>query len=175
MADQHRDVDRQEADPPDAVAADDEDNAAMNTYATALADAVEASLPAWVGRAVASRLNDPITPETESEIEAAGALAARTIGPKLRALLELDIEEQWTNPLAIIRTAVEYPTPILSRLGVEAADRDETDRRLHPDDTYDLTPAAFGDLGPSVHEAGLVWGAAKAHLHLQRRKRKEMT
>lgn len=175
MADQHRDANRQEADPPETAVADDEDRAAMSRYATALADAVEVSLPAWVGLAVASRLGHPPPPETESEIEAAGALAARTIGPKLRALLALDIEDQWTNPLAIIRTAVEYPTPILARLGVEPVARDETDRRLHPDDIYDLTPAAFGDLGPSVHEAGLVWGAAKAHLHLQRRKRKEMT
>jgi hypothetical protein len=48
-------------------------------------------------------------------------------------------------------------------------ERDDAEARLHPDDVYGLVPAAFADLGPEVHDAGLVWGAAKAHVHLRRR------
>jgi hypothetical protein len=36
---------------------------------------------------------------------------------------------------------------------------------------YDLSPAAFADLDPSLREPGLTWGAAKAHVHLARRRR----
>ena len=40
-----------------------------------------------------------------------------------------------------------------------------------PDDPYDLTPGSFADVDPSLHEPGLVWGAAKAHVVLARRRR----
>jgi len=30
--------------------------------------------------------------------------------------------------------------------------------------------ASFADLGPAVQEAALAWGAAKAHVHLRRRR-----
>jgi hypothetical protein len=49
--------------------------------------------------------------------------------------------------------------------------RDEFSERNFPDDTYDLTPASFADVDPSLHEPGLEWGAAKAHVHLARRRR----
>ena len=39
-------------------------------------------------------------------------------------------------------------------------------RRNFPDDVYDLSPATFADVDPALHEPGLVWGAAKAHVHL---------
>jgi putative CocE/NonD family hydrolase len=39
-----------------------------------------------------------------------------------------------------------------------------------PDDAYDLGPASFADIDPSLHEPGLMWGAAKAHVHLARRR-----
>jgi hypothetical protein len=48
--------------------------------------------------------------------------------------------------------------------------RDEFQIRNFPDDDYDLTPAAFADVDPAHHEPGLVWGAAKAHVHLARRR-----
>ena len=43
--------------------------------------------------------------------------------------------------------------------------------RAFPDDVYDLAPASFADVDPALHEPGLVWGAAKAHVHLARRRR----
>jgi hypothetical protein len=49
--------------------------------------------------------------------------------------------------------------------------RDEFSLRNFPDDVYDLTPASFADVDPELHEPGLLWGAAKAHVHLARRRR----
>ena len=31
-------------------------------------------------------------------------------------------------------------------------------------------PAAFSDVDEDLHEPGLVWGAARAHVHLRRRR-----
>ena len=90
--------------------------------------------------------------------------------PALRALLAVDVGEQPTNPLEIIRRSVVHPTRVLAAAGVPPVERDEQARRLFPDDDYDLVPGAFGDLDPAVHEPGLHWGAAKAHVLLRRRR-----
>ena len=48
--------------------------------------------------------------------------------------------------------------------------RDDQQVHLFPDDDYDLAPANFADVDPSLAEPGLTWGAAKAYVHLQRHK-----
>ena len=146
-------------------------------YAIALADAVDAALPGWVAAAVATRLGDRAADapaDLADRVEAAGRAAVDDIGRRLRELLQLDIDEQWTNPLTLIRGAVRYPTEILAAAGVPEIGRDDQARRFHPEDVYDLTPAAFADLGPEVHDLGISWGAAKAHLHLRRRREEEV-
>jgi hypothetical protein len=147
----------------------------MAGFSSALVDAVEAALGPWIRAAVEHRHPGPLPARVEAQIEAAAERAVADIGPRLRDLLALDVDDQWTNPLAIIRDAVAYPTDILAGTGVEPVERDATARRLQPDDLYDLTPGAFGDLGPEVHEPGLMWGAAKAHIHLARRRRRSGT
>ncbi len=151
-----------------------EDLAALARYATALADGIEAALPAWVVRTVEARhregLGTDAPPAVLAEAERAGTAAAADVGPAVRALLTLDIDEQTTNPLSIVRPAARYPTEVLRRAGVAPVDRDATARRQFPLDDYDLTPATFADLDPDLHEPGLVWGAAKAHIHLARRR-----
>lgn len=154
------------ADNPSAA----EDAAAMKRHADTLADAVEAALGPWVTAAVAARHPGPVSGDVESATTEAADRARIDVGTRLRELLALDIDDQWTNPLAIIRTAVTYPTTVLAEAGVAPVERDATDVRLNPDDVYALSPASFGDLGEAVHEPGLVWGAAKAHLHLRRRR-----
>jgi hypothetical protein len=104
------------------------------------------------------------------QARAAGDEAAAVVGPELRALLARDIDEQRTNPLAVVRRAVVYPTAVLRAAGVPAVVRDADAEARFPDDAYDLVPAAFADLDPALHEPGLVWGAAKAHVHLARRR-----
>lgn len=143
----------------------------MDDYGGALAEAIEEAVPGWVENAVERTLAANGTrPDARVREEAAraGRLAQAEVVPRVQALLAADIDEQRTTPLAILRDAVRYPAAVLRHAGIAPADRDVNQRRLLPDDVYDLSPASFADFGPRVAEAGLVWGAAKAHTHLQR-------
>ena len=95
----------------------------------------------------------------------------RRSGPRCGPCWRLDIDEQRSTPLTLLRGAVRYPTEVLRRAGVEpTGERDDVRVRLFPDDVYDLSPAAFADVDPRLTEPGLVWGAAKAYEHLRRHK-----
>ncbi|HVX16758.1 MAG TPA: hypothetical protein VHA73_01895 [Acidimicrobiales bacterium] len=145
----------------------------LRTYADALAGALDAAIPQWVERCVVELLGDAYgraTPEQQAEARAAGVAARDEVMPQLRTLLATDVDRQRANPLAIVRAAVRHPTEVLQRAGVPPVVRDEVAARLFPDDVYDLSPASFGEVGSAVHEPGLVWGAAKAHVVLSRRR-----
>lgn len=139
--------------------------------AQALAAAVEEALPGWVERSVERLLvafAGRADAATMEEARSAGRRAAADVGPRLRALLETDVDEQRTNPLAVLRSAVRYPTEVLARAGVPPVVRDDFAEERFPDDVYDLSPAAFADVDPALHQLGLEWGAAKAWAHRQR-------
>jgi hypothetical protein len=156
-----------------APASNPDDERMLEQAATALADAIDQALPSWVVRGVEERLRQwsgAVDPAVADEARAAGVRAREEIGPEVRRLLSLDVDEQRTNPLSIVRRAVRYPTEVLQSAGVPPVRRDEFAERTFPDDVYDLSPASFADVDPSLHEPGLVWGAAKAHIHLSRRR-----
>ena len=138
-----------------------------------LVAAVQQHLAGWVEREV-ERLcgawSGSIAPRVRDAAVEAGQGATESIVPELRGLLELDIDDQSTNPLAILRRAVAFPTAVLRDAGVPPVVRDEFAEANFPDDPYDLTPGAFADIAAELHEPGLRWGAAKAHTHLQRRR-----
>ena len=142
----------------------------MREHATALADAIEAALPGWVERSVARRMAEAARSEPEVTVAAtaAGVRAQREIGPRVRALLDADIDEQRSTPLSLLREAARYPTEVLRAAGVDPVERDEMQERLFPDDVYDLAPATFADVDPALTEPGLAWGAAKAWTHRRR-------
>lgn len=48
--------------------------------------------------------------------------------------------------------------------------RDPIDVEMRPNDIYGFGPHTFIELGQRVHDAGIAWGAAKAYLHVQRRR-----
>jgi hypothetical protein len=154
---------------------DPDDAAALAAHARTLADAVEAHLAGWVERVVDERHRQwsggPTPAEVRVAARDAGATARAEVAPRVRALLGRDVDDQPTGPLAVLRTATAHPTAVLRAAGVPPVVRDEVAMRLHPDDLYDLTPAAFTDVHPDLHEPGLVWGAAKAHVVLARRRR----
>lgn len=144
----------------------------VEPHATALADAVEVALPGWVERSVA-RIMVAWTGEAPGAgvVEAAreaGRRAGAEVGAEVRALLALDIDDQWTTPLSLLRAATRYPTAVLHDAGVPAVERDPFRERLEPGDLYDLSPASFADVDPSLAEPGMVWGAAKALAHRRR-------
>ena len=136
----------------------------MEEVAQALADAVDRALPDWVTAAVRSRVAGPV-PEATAD---AAQRARAEIVPRLRDLLATDVDQQRSNPLAILREAVRYPAEVLREAGVEPPDRDDFERERFPDDVYGLVPANFADFGPEVAEAGIAWGAAKAWTHRRR-------
>ncbi|MFN7149552.1 MAG: hypothetical protein ACK4V6_08720 [Microthrixaceae bacterium] len=152
--------------------ADESDEAALMAYATALADAIDLVLPRWVERSVERVRTDaghPLDPELRRATTAAGQRCRDEVGPAVRSLLLTDADEQRSTPLAVLRAAVRYPTEVLAGAGIPAVERDEFQVRAHPDDRYSLAPASFADVDESLAEPGLVWGAAKAHVHLARR------
>lgn len=133
--------------------------------ASALADGVDAALAPWVDACVHRMLlafAGTVDEAVMEQARRAGRAARDDVGPRVRALLELDVDDQWTNPLALVRTAVVYPTAVLRDAGVPGVVRDATAATQFPDDDYDLTPTRFADLDPDLHDVGLAWGAAKA-------------
>jgi hypothetical protein len=136
-------------------------------HATALADAIDEVLPRWVERCVRARLAHP-RPEDDEAMADAAARARAEVGGAIRTLLLTDVDEQRANPLALLRTAVAYPTAVLRDAGVPPAERDAFSRSRFPDDDYDLTPATWSDVDPALADLGITWGAAKAFEHKQR-------
>ncbi len=137
----------------------------------ALVAAVEAALPAWVERGVERVLlawRGDVPPDVRAAAQRAGEQAATDTASRLRDLLARDVDEQWTNPLGVLRGAVRYPTEVLRAAGVPPLVRDEFDERHFPDDDYGLVPMTFADVDPALHEPGIRWGAAKARAHLAR-------
>jgi hypothetical protein len=161
---------------PNAEAENDDvasDDAKLAAYAAELADGIEAALPGWVQRSVERVMvawSGELPAAVGDEARTAGEQALADVGPRVRSLLLSDIDEQTFNPLMIVRDAVRYPTQVLERAAVPPVVRDAEAEAQFPDDAYDLVPASFADLDPALHEAGLTWGAAKAHVHLQRRR-----
>ena len=149
-----------------------QDELRLAVVADELATAVEAALPGWVERTVA-HLVEAYGGQLEDAVAVAAADAGRRaadeIGAALRALLGTDVDAQATNPLSVLRGAVRYPAAVLREAGVPPVVRDQFAERAFPNDAYDLTPATWSDIDPSLHEPGLRWGAAKAHVVLARR------
>ena len=150
------------------------DAASLARYAAALADGIESAIPGWVERSVRSVLADQgiaIDEALAARIDEAGRAAQAEGTDRARQLLATDIDAQAGNPLSVLRGLVGHATAVLAAAGAQPVVRDAFSERNFPDDVYDLTPASFADVDPVLHEAGLVWGAAKAHVHLARRRR----
>jgi hypothetical protein len=153
---------------------DPDDAAALARYATALADGIDQAIPGWIDRSVRRVLADQdiaVDDAIAARIGDAGRAARDDGGRRVRALLATDVDAQAGNPLAVLRSLVPHATVVLASAGARPVTRDEFSVRNFPDDGYDITPASFADVDPALHEPGLLWGAAKAHVHLARRRR----
>jgi hypothetical protein len=145
----------------------------LNEYAETLLTATLAAIPGWVGRSVESvarQAGIEIDVDGALAIDEAAAEALAVIGARLRQLLDTDVDEQRSNPLAILRGAIVYPTSVLRSLGVVAVARHQFEAERFPDDIYGLTPATWADIDESLYEPGIVWGAWKAKTVLDRRR-----
>jgi hypothetical protein len=152
---------------------DDDPERALVEKADALADAVEATVGPWlIGSirrvAAAQRLDGG--DRLALAAEAAANEARAEVVPRVRALLATDTDAQATTPLALLREAVGPATEVLTDFGAVPVARDPFAVRAFPEDVYDLAPASFEDIAPELKDPGLEWGAAKAFVHLRRRR-----
>jgi len=147
-----------------------DDEATLAQCANKLGDAFADALGPWVLGAIAHRYGAPLPDDLADQASAAAVEASTRVAAEIRQLLETDIDSQHTSPLALARQVVPLATGVLHNAGVAPVPRDANAERLHPDDVYDLTPGTFADFGDGVHEPGITWGAAKAYVHLSRRK-----
>ena len=155
---------------------DPADAEALARHAEALAAAIEEAVARSVAGVLAAQglpaEGHAVEGEPVDELVAAAAASAQEEGVRrVRRLLATDVDAQAGTPLAILRSLVTHPTAVLRRLGARPVPRDDFRERSFPDDVYDLSPASFAEVDPALHEPGLVWGAAKAHVHLARRRR----
>lgn len=141
---------------------DEDIDAALRAHGRHVADVVEDALPRWVARSLGG-LVDAAT------VDATARTTIADVVPRLRALFELDVDDQRENPLAIIRDAVRHPTAALRAAGVPAPPPTDRFAAEHfPGDDYGLTPMTWRDVDESLHEPGLVWGALKARASMAR-------
>lgn len=155
---------------PSATPSDGLDpDAALAEYGRLLADAIDSALAAWVVSQVRRVGGEGLAqPALMDELI---ARCRHDVMVSLRGLLELDVDDQRSTPLSEVGRAVAPVTEYLSARGVPPAIRDPFDVSRDPFDVYGLTPRTWSDLGPSVAEQGMTWGAAKAFVHLARRRR----
>jgi hypothetical protein len=150
-----------------------DDEAAFLRYGVELADTVDTVIVDWVERCVVTVLvgqGAEVSGAVRAEAVAAGGAARADVVPRLRALLATDLDAQAVGPLSLLREAVRYPTEVLAAAGAAPVERDEFAVRAFPDDPFALSPAAFGDVDERLSEPGMRWGAAKAYVHLARRR-----
>lgn len=142
----------------------------LEGYPLALLAAVDAAFEGWFrGRitAIASATGAAVE---DADAARVSAEAARWVSAELAGFLAVDVDEQRTNPLHLLRSASRFATGLLDAAGAARPVRDEFETRAMPDDVFAVGPLAWVDLGEDVHEAGISWGAWKAATVLTRRR-----
>jgi hypothetical protein len=151
----------------------DDPERALAEKSTALADAIDGVIGPWlIGavRRVAAAQRLEVSDDLLLEAEAMADGVRADVVARVRSLLAADIDEQATTPLALLRDAVGPATELLRSHGAVPVDRDAFATEAFPGDDFGLVPAAFEDVAPELRDPGLEWGAAKAYVHLRRRR-----
>ncbi len=149
----------------------DDDAARMEQYGEKLALAVDVVIGDWIEASVArvARAQLGSVPDDLADAARTAGEAARSeVSTALAALLATDIDDQVTTPLAIVRQAGAHATRVLREAGISPVGRDPFSEERFPADVYGIGPARLVELSEGCHEAGIAWGAAKAHLHRSR-------
>lgn len=152
----------------DPTLADDE--ATLAGFAFDLAERIDAAIPRWVERSLRTTAGAGGGFLEPSDVARVAAATREIVMPELRRILAADVDEGAGSPLEALRGGVGPMTECLDRRGAARPPRDEFLERQYPGDPYGLGPASFADVDPDLHEPGLMWGAARAHVHLRRRR-----
>ena len=145
----------------------------LEPYPQELFDAVMEVISGWIqGRvtAIASAEHGTCPEALLASLSEIGRATADIVANELAELLSTDVDAQRTNPLHVLRGATSVATSALQRAQVTPVRRDEFEVRAMPNDVYAIGPLTWRDLGESVHEAGITWGAWKAAVVLSRRR-----
>ncbi len=153
---------------PEPTLADDE--ARLAAFAEQLIEQVDTSIGGWVRRSVFAAAGAGGVKVVEDDLAPVIDQTRGAAMPEIRRVLRADVDTGAGSPLAALRNAVGPMTDLLDRWGAARPPRDEFLERQFPGDPYQLGPAAFSDIDEALHEPGLVWGAARAHVHLRRRR-----
>lgn len=145
-----------------------DDEARLREIADRVLAGVSTAFPRWL-QARAGVVCDAAGVARDGLDDAVDA-AARLLGPELERILLADPDAGAGSPLAAIRASTRPVTEHLRALGIPPVVRDAFAEENFRDDVYDFGPATFGDIDESLHEPGLMWGAARAHVHLRRRR-----
>lgn len=143
-----------------------DDEARLADIARHLEQALVHVIPEWL-RSAAAAICSTVDP---AALDAAITQVMSNLEPELARVLHADVDAGVGSPLAAVRAATAPITAVLIGAGATPPARDEFDVRAFPNDLFALGPAAFADVHVSLHEPGLVWGAARAHIHLRRRR-----
>lgn len=148
-----------------------DDEATFAALSLELASAIESHLQGWITGSILQRAQQAgvvLDADARERATQAGQRCRDEVGPKIRALLTSDIDDQRSTPLVLLRSATSFATEVLADWGVPHTDRDAYELRAFPLDIYGLSPASLADVHESLAEPGVVWGAAKAYLHRKR-------
>ncbi len=129
--------------------------------------------PSWVRRSVeraAARGGVAADALDGGELEIVVQRTAEQILADLAELLASDVDDQRSNPLAIFRGAVRGLTEFLRVQEIPPPPSDRFMAERFPDDPYQLGPATWSDVDDELHTPGLIWGAWKAKIVLDRRR-----
>lgn len=145
----------------------------LEPYPQELFDAVMEAAPGWIRNrivAIATAELGVCPAELHDCLDEISGATSEVIARNLAQLLSTDVDEQQTNPLHVLRGATLVATGALQNAKVTPVRRDEFEVRAMPNDIYAIGPLTWRDLGESVHEAGITWGAWKAAVVLSRRR-----
>jgi hypothetical protein len=143
-----------------------DDEARLADIAAELDAALRAHVPRWLTRralALAPAIDRAV-------VDDAVTATMSELAPRLTRVLTADVDAGAGSPLATIRGAIGRLSAVLVEMGAQPVQRDEFDVRAFPDDVFALGPASFAEIDEALQEPGLLWGAARAHVHLRRRR-----
>lgn len=141
------------------------DTSTLEPYSAALLSAVESAAPLWIRRRLVE-----IAGDATIDIDVVADRVVDDAVNELFALLKRDVDDQFDNPLQVLRRATRSAHLALHEAGVAEPTRDEFETRAMPDDVYAIGPLTWRDLSDEVHDAGITWGAWKAATVLSRRR-----
>lgn len=143
----------------------------LERAARALAERAAAVLPRWLraraGDVVRAAGGDrQLADRARPAAEAAASAACQV----LFGLAATDLDAQRTTPLAAVRAACAPVTALLRDAGLPTPPPAPGAPPEPAADPYSLAPPSWDAVDPQLAELALVWGAAKAAAHLDRRR-----